>query len=254
MDPFGCYCCARPPDTAPSAEPTLPTEPQQLETTDVETLRPEDFPQAGVEEEKPIQKDSEPEPEQVLAPKVIEEEEVAIFDCQLTRSAEQEWGFVYDVWPKVIQITGIKAGGCIEAYNESATQARQIGSPDFLLAIDGEAVNLSTIDKLKAARSVRLKVVRPSKVVVSLARRNKGPWGFNVAYQETTSSCLRITTLTDGVATTYNESASAENRICINDFIETTNGVSKKAVNMLKELRGADAATLTLLRLPDASE
>lgn len=199
----------------------------------------------------PASRPAEPEP----AKESVPEEAKPIFECTLERS-NGKFGITCDYWAKSIQVVGISsASSSTQAYNANAPEHRRVCKHDFITMVNGER----SVEKMKALLQrehvVTLQIAHPERrrLKVVKAEHQGKLWGLKLLYQASTSTCLCVTEVKEGVFRAYNASASSFLRVEAEDFIEEVNGVTESSKQMFEELKDALAVELVLLKLPKGS-
>lgn len=187
----------------------------------------------------------------------VNAESVTSVNCTLD-AGQWRLRFVCDCWPSCIQVASIKAAGEEEAPGrpaaDAADDAQMIHLFDFVTEVNGEteppAMLSKLIDKKRGGTDLKLKTVPPRRLTVKLQKAGKC-LGLDLLLHDPLSTSILIKSIGAGEVQRHNEVTKEEGgRVCPLDFIESVNGVSGVADEILQEIKAAASIEMVLMRAP----
>lgn len=198
----------------------------------------------------------EPEPQTEAAspteaaslPEPPEEEEEPEDVTSVSCSFEGRLAVTLDCWPNCVQVASIKAVG--DGGEALDPNLRKIQALDFVTEVDGVKDPREMLRVLRDNRAPQLLTVNPKRLTVELDKGGQS-LGMNLLFQELSSTSILIKGIDAGAVQRYNaDSIEEETKVCVNDFIESVNGVSGSAERLLEQLKQNDTIEMVLMRRP----
>jgi len=148
-----------------------------------------------------------------------------------------------------IRVGRIDKLGPVAEYNESASPREQIGSGDFIMAINAAAGNgKSMIKALQQGGMVNMQVRRPERFTLEGISKGDGAWGLDLTYHSRSSSIVVKQVFRSGAIAAWNETAPDEYNVKPGDYILEVNGLAGNPQDLHALIRNSEVVDLVISR------